>query len=72
MKIENVRQTKYDADDNIRYCAADLVHTNYPEMAVITLTVTGTLKPPCRRNVIYKIEFLLDKQIDWITSGCQD
>lgn len=72
MKIENVRQTGYDTTNNIRYCAAEIIHTNYPEMTVLTLGVAGDLKPPCRHNLIYKIEFLLDKQIDWITSGCQD
>ena len=72
MKIENIRQTGYDPANNIRYCAAEFLHTNYPEMTLMTLEVTGAIKPPCRRGVIYKIEFMLDKNTDWITSGCQD
>lgn len=73
MKIENIRQTGYDSANNIRYCAAELLHTNYPDMTIMTLQVTGELKqPPCRRSVVYKIEFLLDKNTDWITSGCQN
>jgi hypothetical protein len=72
VKIENVRQIRYDATNNVRYCEAELIHTNYPEMALMTLAITGRIKPTCRRSVIYKIEFLLDKNADWITSDCQD
>jgi hypothetical protein len=72
MKIENIRQTGYDTVNNIRYCAAELLHTNYPEMAAMTFAVAANVKPPCRGSVIYKIEFLLDKNTDWITSGCRD
>ncbi len=72
-KIQNIRQTGYDSANNIRYCAAELLHTNYPEMTIMTLQVTGQLKQePCRRSVVYKIEFLLDNNTDWITWGCQN
>jgi hypothetical protein len=59
--IVNIRQTKYDPTNNIRFCAAEFAYENVPLDLIAPLSLVLPKDPTCMKNFTYKIETLLDK-----------
>ena len=63
--IENIRQTGYDVQDDIRYCEAAISVTPkpFPSQLALLIQIAGHqfTDSVCGESVVYKIERLLDK-----------
>ncbi|MGE0280538.1 MAG: hypothetical protein AB7P20_07995 [Rhizobiaceae bacterium] len=57
--VTNIRQIKYEPENNARYCAADFEYENVPPIDIMAPFIIGD--PTCAKSFNYKIERLLDK-----------
>lgn len=60
-KIENIRQSSYDAENDARYCSASVFNSQLPIDLALVILSSGIHDSSCAHSINYKIERLLDK-----------